>query len=334
MSFFNKKNDSAAAVAAMDRAFQCGTADAQILLELDVLSSRIGRKPARRLELLESHLETVFMRDDLTITYVTLLNLTGRHQDARRILGERHFHPWEGGEGKVPEQYKRCLIETAKVHLETEDYRAAAEKLTAAKHYPENLGEGKLPTAEADNEINFWLACALGALGDEDAARKALEAASAGDETPEISFYYNDRPADAIFFQALAWRLLGRENRARRLLYRLRDYAEDHLSDHIEIDYFAVSLPDVLMFEENLDNRNEQFCRCLLALGEWGMGRPEIALRELNRVIESDPAHPGALYTLPLIRRAAQGGKSEHVSRFLEEALPPQGRRASPGIHK
>lgn len=334
LSFFNKKNDSAAAVAAMDRAFQCGSADAQILLELDVLSSRIGRKPARRLELLESHLETVFMRDDLTITYVTLLNLTGRHQDARRILGERHFHPWEGGEGKVPEQYKRCLIETAKVHLETEDYRAAAEKLTAAKHYPENLGEGKLPTAEADNEINFWLACALGALGDEDAARKALEAASAGDETPEISFYYNDRPADAIFFQALAWRLLGRENRARRLLYRLRDYAEDHLSDHIEIDYFAVSLPDVLMFEENLDNRNEQFCRCLLALGEWGMGRPEIALRELNRVIESDPAHPGAVYTLPLIRRAAQGGKSEHVNRFLKDAFSPQGRRASPGIQE
>jgi hypothetical protein len=239
------------------------------------------------------------------------------------VLSTHHFHPWEGGEGKVPEQYKRALIQLAQADLDAGRARDAADRLAAAKVYPRNLGEGKLPTAEADNEIDFWLACAHDLLGDGTGREAALRAAARGDEAPVMSFYYNDRPADAIFYQALAWRLLGNETNARRLLHRLRDYGETHLDDSIEIDYFAVSLPDFLVFEEDLDERNRRFCLYLSALGDWGLGRPDVAARNLRAVLQTDPGHEGAAFASALVRTCT-AAEDATTARVLRDATTPR----------
>jgi hypothetical protein len=273
--------------------------------------------------MLSRHQQAVFTRDDLTVSYVELLNLTGQSEQALKILSTHRFHPWEGGEGKVPEQYKRALIQLAQADLDAERPGEAVGRLEAAKIYPRNLGEGKLPTAEADNEIDFWLACAHGVLGDGEAREAALRAAARGDEAPEMSFYYNDRPADAIFYQALAWRLLGNETNARRLLHRLRDYGETHLDDSIQIDYFAVSLPDFLVFEEDLDDRNRRFCLYLSALGDWGLGHPVAAARNLRAVLETDPGHAGAAFAAGLVR-SCTGGEATPTAAFLLDATAPR----------
>lgn len=34
------------------------------------------------------------------------------------------------------------------------------------------------------------------------------------------------------------------------------------------IDYFAVSLPDMLIWEQDIDQRNEEFCRYIRSLAE------------------------------------------------------------------
>ena len=139
-----------------------------------------------------------------------------------------------------------------------------------------------------------------------------------------MSFYYNDRPADAIFYQALAWRLLGNETNARRLLHRLRDYGETHLDDAIQIDYFAVSLPDFLVFEEDLEERNRRFCLYLWALGEWGLGRPEAAGRNLRAVLDTDPGHAGAHFAAALVRSCTTV-EDTTTAAFLREATTPRG---------
>lgn len=139
-----------------------------------------------------------------------------------------------------------------------------------------------------------------------------------------MSFYYNDRPADAIFYQALAWRLLGNETNARRLLHRLRDYGETHLDDAIQIDYFAVSLPDFLVFEEDLEERNRRFCLYLSALGEWGLGRPEAAARNLRAVLDADPGHAGAYFAAGLVRSCTTA-EDITTAAFLREATTPRG---------
>ena len=239
------------------------------------------------------------------------------------MLSTHRFHPWEGGEGKVPEQYKRALIQLARAELDAGRPREAVDRLEAAKIYPRNLGEGKLPTAEADNEIDFWLSCAHAFLDDEPSREAALRAAARGEEAPEMSFYYNDRPADAIFYQALAWRLLGNETNARRLLHRLHDYGEAHMDDSIQIDYFAVSLPDFLVFEEDLDERNRRFCLYLSALGEWGLGRAEAAARNLRAVLETDPGHAGAAFAAALVR-SCSNAEDAVTATFIRDATTPR----------
>lgn len=71
-------------------------------------------------------------RDDLYVEYITLLNILGRHEEAlERTLG-RQFHPWEGGEGKIPKQYVTALLQLAKEHNARGEYARAEELLRQA----------------------------------------------------------------------------------------------------------------------------------------------------------------------------------------------------------
>ena len=46
-----------------------------------------------------------------------LLNQTGEYEKAKTVLDAHNFHPWEGGEGKVPAQYQLARVELAKKAL-------------------------------------------------------------------------------------------------------------------------------------------------------------------------------------------------------------------------
>ena len=50
-------------------------------------------------------MDLVEKRDDLYIEFVTLYNNTSKNEEALRLIMNRKFHPWEGGEGKVIAQY-------------------------------------------------------------------------------------------------------------------------------------------------------------------------------------------------------------------------------------
>jgi hypothetical protein len=92
----------------------------------------------------------------------------------------------------------------------------------------------------------------------------------------------------------MAWLKLGNDQEAKRRFNKLVDFAEKHLFDHVKIDYFAVSLPDFLVFEDNLDKRNEVHCRYMRGLGLIGLGHKRQAEAELDEVIRLDSNHQGA----------------------------------------
>lgn len=97
-----------------------------------------------------------------------------------------------------------------------------------------------------------------------------------------------------IFYQGLAWLRLRQPKEAKRRFNLLIDYAERHLFDDIKLDYFAVSLPDFLVFEDDLNRRNVIHCRYMRGLGLLGLGRYEAAAAELNSALALDPNHQGA----------------------------------------
>jgi len=293
IAYFNKRNDTERAVSCFEKAFELDKTDARVLMELDQLYKRLNRKAEIRLRHLEAHLDTMQERDDLYLERLSLLNFLGSYDQALELIRKRQFHPWEGGEGRVSGQYVYSLTELAKVHLDRGHFSEAIRLLTDAQTYPWNLGEGKLFGAQ-ENDIFYWLGCAYMGLGEGKTAEEWFKKATAGLDEPSAAVFYNDQQPDKIFYQGLAWRALGEEDKARSIFRKLINYAEEHLNDKINIDYFAVSLPDLLIFEADLDVRNRTHCFFMKGLGLLGLEDYSGASTAFDEVLSLDAVHMGA----------------------------------------
>lgn len=269
---YNNLQDSARALELLTKAFFMDTADARVLYELDMLKKKMGISPKERLEFLTQYPGQVDYRDDLYLEYITLLNLTGRYEEALKHILSRKFHPWEGGEGKVPEQYLFSRIALAMGHMEQKEYPAAIRHLEATFTYPENLGEGKLYGAQ-ENRQNYYLGICHESMGNTQKALTYFKRASAGIAEPASAMYYNDQPPETIFYQGLSLLKLGQQAEATAIFEKLVHYADTHLNDQVKIDYFAVSLPDLLVFDEDLNLKNRLHCLFMKALGLYGLER-------------------------------------------------------------
>ncbi|MNO27122.1 Beta-barrel assembly-enhancing protease [compost metagenome] len=299
LAYFNKRNDPDAALWSLEQAFALNPEDARVFYELDQLYKKLGRPAEQRLAKLESCKLLVHKRDDLYLEYVTLLNSLERYEEAVHALDTRIFHPWEGGEGKVTGQYVFAHVELGKLMLQAGRYEQAAVLLQKARVYPDNLGEGKLAGAQ-ENSIHYYLGCAFEGLNAAEQAKQAWRTASQGLEEPAGAMYYNDQPPEMIFYQGLAWHKLGAPQEAQRRYNKLIDYAEKHLFDQVEFDYFAVSLPDFLVFEDDLTGRNEIHCRYMLGLGLLGRGKSREAEARFREVLRLQADHQGAAVHLKM----------------------------------
>lgn len=288
--YYNKCKDPQRAKAAMEKAFALNPADARVFLELDQLYRKLGWSFEKRLANFEAHRDIIGDRDDLYIEYITLINMCGDPQKAYECIMGRKFHPWEGGEGKITTQYTIALLQMAKQALKEERFAQAEELLQKALVYPENLGEGRLEGTK-DNHLYYHLGLALEGQGKTAEARRCFEAATVGTDEPAGAMYYNDQPADMILYQGLAYSKLGRQKQARARFYRLIDYGEQHLQDQVKIEYFAVSLPEFLIFDEDYTARNRAHCNYLMALGNIGLGNLEKARAFLKETAAIEPSH-------------------------------------------
>jgi tetratricopeptide (TPR) repeat protein len=293
LAYYNKRNDPAAAQQALEKAFACDPSDARVLYELDQLYKKLLVPAEDRLAQLEDYQGLVDKRDDLYVEYVTLLNLLGRHSEALDLIAARSFHPWEGGEGKVTGQYVLALVELGKHAIREDKYEEAASFLHRALTYPDNLGEGKLNGAQ-ENNIYYFLGIACEGMGQKERAAQYWAMASLGLEEPSSAMFYNDQPPDMIFYQGLSCLKLGNDREAKRRFNKLIDYAEKHLFDDVKIDYFAVSLPDFLVFEDDLNKRNRIHCLYMRGLGMLGLGRSTEAKEQFEEVLGLEPSHQGA----------------------------------------
>lgn len=168
------------------------------------------------------------------------------------------------------------------------------QALEQSKTYPDTLGEGKLPNVP-DNEADYWQGVALRAMGREPEAAAAFLRAASGPQEPGRVLYYNDQPSDFIYYQGLAQRAMGNEAAARKAFHKLLTYGETHLFDAVAYDFFAVSLPEIEVFADDIALRNRQYCNYLRALGCAGLGRTSEAAELFAGILELQPDDQGAL---------------------------------------
>ena len=325
---FNKQNRQEEALEYMERAFSLDPDDARTFMELDQLYKRLHRPHADRLAFLQKYPQLISRRDELVLEEITLLNEVGRYEEAMQKLDAHTFHPWEGGEGKVPTQYQICRVELAKkllneeLRIKSEELENVSEEafmalcpslqkavtlLQECLEYPHHLGEGKLYGAQ-ENDFYYLLGIAYDRLAIAAEAHSSFsilhssfrakaiacwEEATKGPQEPAAAMYYNDAKPDKIFYQGLALYKLGRSGEAHGRFYRLINYGKQHIFEKQVMDYFAVSLPDLLIWEDSLDTKNLIHCKYMLALGYYGMGDREKAERYLAEVEALDNNHQG-----------------------------------------
>lgn len=292
--YYNKIKKKLRARKALEKAFDLDQQNARLLMELDQLYKKLNKPLDERLKFLEDHLELVLLRDDLYLERATLYNMKGDCQRALELILNRKFSPWEGGEGKVSAQYLISHVELMKAHIREGHFKGALAHANTAKHYPHNLGEGKLYGAQ-ENDIYYWEGCAFEGLGAIEKAKKSWFKASQGLFEPSLAMFYNDQQADKIFYQGMALMKLGEMDEAKKRFHKLVDYGQRHCFHEVKIDYFAVSLPELLIWDEDLNIRNLTHCHYLIGLGELGLQNIEKAKIEFDQALEMDLYHGGAL---------------------------------------
>lgn len=297
--YFNKQRDGKKAFAFLQKACELDPLSSRFWLEYDQLAVKLNLPLKDRLEIMESHPEITKSRDALYLRYLTLLNCCGQYEEALDGLKNHRFHPWEGGEGKVSTQYRYALIQLAVESLTAGNSVRALELLGASLSYPENLGEGKLPNVP-DNQAHYYMGLAYRMQGDQEKGQQYFRLAASGPQEPERALYYNEQPSDFIFYQGLANRELGKENSARKAFHKLVTFGETHLFDEVSEDFFAVSQPELEVYQEDIQRQNTIYCNYLRGLGCIGLGKKEKAYGLFKEVLDEQADHQGVLSHLSM----------------------------------
>ena len=286
IGYFNVRHQPSRARAAYDRAFRASPSDARLLFERDQLWKRLGEKPARRLRELERHPDLVRQRDGLSVELCALYNQTGQAAKALALVSGRHFQPWEGGEGGPLGQWARAHLLLGRSALAHGDAARARAHFEAALTAPPNLGEARHLLAN-QSDLHYWLGRAL---GDSRRAREHWRAAATfrGDfQEMRVRAF-----SEMTYYSALAWEKLGGKAKAQKLFRDLLAYARKLKASEARIDYFATSLPTMLLFEDDLEFRQETTALFLQAQARLGLHQMPRARALLRTVLQRDPNHP------------------------------------------
>jgi hypothetical protein len=99
---------------------------------------------------------------------------------------------------------------------------------------------------------------------------------------------------------------MGHQQAANEVLSSLAEFAKSQMATEPKIDYFATSLPNLLLFDDDLRKRNEIESQLLSALASHGLGDEAEALRGLQQVVAQDPNHLFAAQTLQWLKEGSE----------------------------
>ncbi|MDN5571106.1 MAG: hypothetical protein L0G22_07640, partial [Propionibacteriaceae bacterium] len=199
---------------------------------------------------------------------------------------------WEGGEGRVLAAWEQALLALAAAALESGGAGEAEDFLNRALDPPVSLGEGPHPLANR-SALHVARGDALAMQGRDDEARGAWQRAadSVGDFRTMAAVPFSD----LTYHSVLAARRLGWGERADALVAGLAAWADDLAATTPTVDYFATSLPSLLLFTDDLERRNRVEVAVLRAQVAALRGEADVAAERLAEALAEDPNHPRAL---------------------------------------
>ena len=277
---YNVQKDTSKALACYQKAFNANPLDGRLLSEYDQLLQRTGTDAETRLARLESHLDLVRARDDLSVVIAHLYNQTGQPQKALDYMLSRRYHPWEGGTGSISAQYVAAHVLLGRSKLDNGDSEGALVHFeTALDTYPENLGERK-HLLWPDAHVHYYKGLAQQASGDETGAEKSFNQVIAA----------KGRMGSVSYFQALALRAMGQEKQAIDRLVKIKERVKQQLEEQAK-QGFATSIPQFVFSEADLQTRRRIYLNYEIGLAYLGLGEKDSAKAAFTRVVKDDPGH-------------------------------------------
>lgn len=288
IGYFNFSKHLVRARHAYEKALKANSLDARLLYEQDQLWRRLGDKPEKRLRQLEKHPDLVRRRDDLSVELCALYNQTGQSEKAAQLLASRRFQPWEGGEGGPLAQHVRAQLALGCAAFDKNDWASARAHFENALTSPRNLSEAKHLLAN-QSDIHYRLGSAFAALGKKKLARQHWQRAATfkGDfQQMSVRTF-----SEMTCYSAWSLEKLGRRTQAKKLFRDLLAYGRSLERSPATIDYFATSLPTMLLFDDDLQLRQKTTALFLQAQAHLGLGNTTRAVALLKTVLRRDPNH-------------------------------------------
>jgi tetratricopeptide (TPR) repeat protein len=291
IAYFNFEKNPEKALQAYEKAFSSDR-NARLLFERDQLWKRVGKSAEIRLQELEKSPDLINLRDDLTVEICSIYNQLNQPEKALHFLENRHFQPWEGGEGQVLQQFVTANILLGRKFLSKNKVADALKHFAMCLNPPKNLSETHHFLANK-SDIFYWLGIAEEKSENIEKAFKywTISADAKGDfqEMSVTEF------SEMSFFSALSLLKLGKSVESEKLLNDLLNYANYLEKTEAKIDYFATSLPTMLLFDDDIQKRQETKAMFLQAQAFYGLGEREKSTKLIEKVLVNDSNHQLAL---------------------------------------
>jgi len=287
LAAYNVEKDPVKAHQYYQRAFQADPHDPRVLSELDQIRWRLKILPEERLAELDAHIDIVKLRDDLTVQRVALLLRTDQAQAALDILKNRHFHPWEGGEGQVSGRWNAANLLLGQKALKDSDASAALEFFKASIRYPDNLGE--VSYGEFKPVSLYHIGLAKEALGDLAGSQNAYQEV--------IQDCTASRWGSNMYYLGLSQAKLGLRDDSTETFSQLLELGKNEVEKPFTQNYFYPQNPSVTFLDdpEKIKQIQGYF---LVGLAHLGLGQVEKAQQAFDRVIEYDPSNMEAWFMM------------------------------------
>ena len=273
---FDKKHDGKKALYCMENALKYRSDDPRLLLEYEQLLKNTNASIEERLSVYDKYPELLKERDDCYLDKLTLLSQQGKYEEAINMAAVKHFHIYEGGEGKLTKQHAWMHVLYGNELAKKGDTKKAEQIYINGINMPKSYGEAKT-FFNQEAHIYYYLSKVYTGEKHTAALEKAAE--------------YKAAVSEISLFRALALKELGRSDEAKQVLDEMLSTAQSLIDNKDMRTYYGVGSPSPMPFELDIEKHNLLAGYTLKAFalyGEEKYSEAEICIRKAQKLDPND----------------------------------------------
>ena len=194
--------------------------------------------------------------------------MQGKYEEAVKLAADKHFHIYEGGEGKLTKLHAWMYVLLGNEYAKSGDNTKAEDAYKKGINMPKSYGEAKT-FFNQEAHIYYYLS----KLYSGEKRIKALEKAAE----------YKAAVSEISLFRALALKELGKKDEAKAVLDEMLEVADNHIINKDMRTYYGVGSPSPMPFELYIEKNNLISGYTLKAFALLGLERyseAEICIRK------------------------------------------------------